>query len=540
MRGQLEIKNKWVSGSFLRRMFLLGVMAPFCWHGSPARAQTGSNSYYVATTGSDSNPGTVSAPVRTIQQAVNLAKPGDTVTVGDGTYGPEGHFTCGTLCSQKGYAAPVVFYNSGTASAPITVTAQNKWGATLDCNLPYGYSGDGTDGVQACDTYFDFQGNASYITIQNFEITRSYWNGANVNGSNNHDIKFIGNHFHDIGNRHYVVPSGTESYGIVGVYAGTGTSNITFDGNMFNNIGRLPTSGQSSTDYNHDHGLYVYNGPYVITNSLFYNNSAGWGIQVSPGTHDTAIRNNTFAYSNPQQDGQIMLWGNNSNIVIQNNLFYKPRNYAIATWQASETNTLIDTNIICCSGIGVIDNAGSGVVMSNQTLNTDPTFVSPSTYDFHLQSTSPAIDGGVAIASITADLDAVPRPQGLGYDLGAYEFPSAGTSTSTSQPAPTPITPTTFDATVSASTVSVSKRQSASVKLTVALVSGPSQAAAFAVSGVPAGLKASWSATACSVSCSSNLRLSVSPKAVAGSWVISLSTTVGGVSQVSNVTVIVY
>ena len=43
-------------------------------------------SYYVAVTGSDSNAGTISAPVRTIQKAVSLARAGDTVLVSPGEY----------------------------------------------------------------------------------------------------------------------------------------------------------------------------------------------------------------------------------------------------------------------------------------------------------------------------------------------------------------------------------------------------------------------------------------------------------------------
>jgi hypothetical protein len=536
MHGRICQKNCTQGLTVFLRVITLSAAMMILQLGGQAGAQS---TLYVATTGSDSNPGTAAAPLLTIQQGVNLAKPGDTVIVEDGTYGPAGHYTCGTTCSQNGYAAPVVFYNSGTASAPITVTAQNKWGAILDCNLPYGYSGDGTDGVKACDAYFDFQGNASYIVIQNFQLTRGYWSGANVNGSSNHNIKFLGNHFHDIGNRHYVVPSGTESFGIVGVYAGTSTSNISFDGNIFNNIGRLPTSGQSATDYNHDHGLYIYNGPYTITNNLFYNNAAGWGIQVSPGTHDTTIQNNTFAYGNPQRDGQIILWGNNSNITIQNNIFYQPRNYAIDTWQASETNTLIDKNIVCCSGIEVIYLVGSGYVISNEAINVDPLFVSPSTFDFHLQSTSPAIDSGAAILSVTTDLDGVLRPQGLGYDVGAYENPVSGaTPPPTTNPPPT-TTETTFTTTASTYSVTLGKHQNATVGLSVALTSGSPQSALFAVSGLPPGVKASWSATSCVVSCASNLRLWTSGRATTGTQVITLTSTVGGTSESANVTLTV-
>jgi hypothetical protein len=45
--------------------------------------------------------------------------------------------------------------------------------------------------------------------------------------------------------------------------------------------------------------------------------------------------------------------------------------------------------------------------------------------DFHLQSDSPAIDAGLSIPSLLSDFDGVPRPQGLAYDIGAYEFASA-------------------------------------------------------------------------------------------------------------------
>ena len=42
--------------------------------------------FHVAPAGDDSNPGTRSAPLRTIQRAANLAQPGDVVTVHEGLY----------------------------------------------------------------------------------------------------------------------------------------------------------------------------------------------------------------------------------------------------------------------------------------------------------------------------------------------------------------------------------------------------------------------------------------------------------------------
>ncbi len=63
---------------------------------------SGGQTYYVATTGQDSNPGTESAPFRTIQQAANVAQPGDTVLVHQGVY-----------------RETVTPAHSGTATAPI-------------------------------------------------------------------------------------------------------------------------------------------------------------------------------------------------------------------------------------------------------------------------------------------------------------------------------------------------------------------------------------------------------------------------------------
>jgi hypothetical protein len=64
-----------------------------CTGGTPVTTQscayippTTNNTYYVATTGNDTNPGTQSQPWRTIQHAADTAQAGDTVIVKAGTY----------------------------------------------------------------------------------------------------------------------------------------------------------------------------------------------------------------------------------------------------------------------------------------------------------------------------------------------------------------------------------------------------------------------------------------------------------------------
>jgi hypothetical protein len=80
---------------------------------------------------------------------------------------------------------------------------------------------------------------------------------------------------------------------------------------------------------------------------------------------------------------------------------------------------------------------------SGDLLNINPQFVTPSNNDFHLMSTSPAIGAAIDVG-LTTDHDGNARPQGLGFDIGAYQFGSAGSSpTPTPTPSPTPsISPT--------------------------------------------------------------------------------------------------
>lgn len=89
------------------------------------------------------------------------------------------------------------------------------------------------------------------------------------------------------------------------------------------------------------------------------------------------------------------------------------------------------TSGFACSLITGISNAffGNGAAPGcvTNSLNVDPKFVNISTPDLHLQTGSPMIDAGVAIPGLMRDQDGVPRPQGAGYDMGAYEYFSGST-----------------------------------------------------------------------------------------------------------------
>jgi predicted outer membrane repeat protein len=61
-------------------------------------------------------------------------------------------------------------------------------------------------------------------------------------------------------------------------------------------------------------------------------------------------------------------------------------------------------------------NTGAHVYVGN------PAFVNPGTDDYHLTSTSAAIDRGVDVG-VYDDIEGQPRPMRFGFDIGAYELP---------------------------------------------------------------------------------------------------------------------
>jgi parallel beta-helix repeat protein len=143
-------------------------------------------------------------------------------------------------------------------------------------------------------------------------------------------------------------------------------------------------------NYAHDNGkrgLYIGSGDgNQAYNNIIVDNNGGISIR---GRH-TKIFNNTV-YNNA---GDGMDVGPGVIAVIRNNIIY---NNGRAIWNQSNDAT-IDHN-----------------------LTSDPLFVDPASHDFTLQAASPAIDAGLTLSEVRYDYEKVPRPQGGGYDIGAYE-----------------------------------------------------------------------------------------------------------------------
>jgi hypothetical protein len=343
--------------------------------------------YYVATDGSDANPGTIDRPFRRIQKAVDVVAPGDTIVVRDGVYGPFG---------SRADQMPVYITSSGTANAPITMRAEHKWAATLDCQL-------------ACHSYVNFAAGSAYWILQDFEITAGISAGVWAN-SNTHDVLVRGNHIHDIGRLNT-----RTQYGIVGAYTGHAASNLTFDANLIHDIGRT-----NADIVNHDQGLYIQGSTNVtITNNIFYNMQRGWAVQLSTGPKNVLIANNTFAFANPYRDGQIVFDGDVSNVTIRANIFYRTTGIAVSNAGGNQTNCTIDNNAIH-GAAGVTDAAGCRIA-NNRFF--DPGFVNAASapYDFHLKANSPTVRNTEGVPVTAQDFDGNAR-SATGDDFGAYSL----------------------------------------------------------------------------------------------------------------------
>lgn len=143
--------------------------------------------YYVASSGSDSNPGTIDEPFRTIQKGVNNTNAGDTTYVRGGTY-----------------HEAITISKSGTSSSPIIIAGYPGERPVIDgeYTLPTGtaYDTDPRTGNEFVYTpLVMISGN--YVKFDGFEIKRSRGRGIQtwINYSvHAHHIEIKNNDIHHI------------------------------------------------------------------------------------------------------------------------------------------------------------------------------------------------------------------------------------------------------------------------------------------------------------------------------------------------------
>lgn len=122
---------------------------------------------------------------------------------------------------------------------------------------------------------------------------------------------------------------------------------------------------------------------------------------------------------------------------FENNIIFDTKNYP---WSYSNSDNIkiptISSNNIFYNGGD--DNPASPPSWDTNPITSNPLFVNPSSNNFSLQSTSPAINAGSSLVSsiVSKDFFGLSRPQGTGYDIGAYEYDENTPSDSTAPSVP--------------------------------------------------------------------------------------------------------
>ena len=426
------------------------------------------NSYYVAKTGDDSNPGSEAQPWLSIQKAANTLVAGDTVYIKAGTYNER-----------------VVPQNSGSPNNYITYAAYPGETVTID--------GTGVD-LPEWTALFDITGKA-YIKVSGLRVTNARVNPHNlgiqsdtsshiiieknyVSNTNDSGIGIWSSSDVTVDENEVERPcqaewnegisvGGTDVFEVKnnlvhhgpkeGICIKDGSSNGKVFGNEVHHTARVGFYVDAQDE--HTYGIEVYGNVShdcvengfalasevggLLENIKVYNNVAynnGWcGLQVTSccvATHPMSniqIVNNTF-YNNGVQWGGGLYIENPSaqGVVIRNNLCSQNLTFQIAVNQdVPVAHYSADHNLID----GFRDD--SAEIRGTDYVEGDPQFVNASEADFHLQESSPAIDKGSPLDAPVNDYEGNIRPQGAGYDIGAYEH-GAGPPTETVSKPSTP------------------------------------------------------------------------------------------------------
>jgi len=170
---------------------------------------------------------------------------------------------------------------------------------------------------------------------------------------------------------------------------------------------------------------------------LISNTAIRWGGGVMVGNALDAV-NTLFAGNQAVQYGAALELEGNRHTLRHVTIAHPTQGSGPAIMAAHGTTNITDT-IVASYTIGIshtgsilnadynlfftaipTQTAGGTLNWGAHNLNANPRFVNPAAGNYHLAAGSPAIDTGTN-AGVTTDLDGVTRPQGNGYDIGAYE-----------------------------------------------------------------------------------------------------------------------
>jgi hypothetical protein len=340
----------------------------------PARLpESTGQTFYVSPTGSDSNPGTLAAPWRTIQKAVNTLSPGQKAQIRAGTYDENVN----------------IYGRSGTATAPITIEA---------------YPGEKPIIGTGARRPIEVQSNSSYFRFRGLIFEKSPYESGG-------QIDVYGHHI-EISNNEIRNGKGK------GVYTDESSHHVHIIGNWIHHNATIGGGQQ-------DHGIYLQGSDHFVANNVIHDHPDGFGIQVYDLNHRSIIVNNTITHSG---HSGIVVGGSGGvdNITIRNNILAYNSRYGVQRDSTCPTsNVLVDHNVIYGNGSGTVQTGCSAINTSGGNITSNPLLVNVTNRDLSIQSTSPAI--GATMINYSMPSDYLGRVRDSQPDIGAYEYSSGST-----------------------------------------------------------------------------------------------------------------
>jgi hypothetical protein len=423
------------------------------------------NIYFAQVAGhDDTGNGSWSNPWRTIPKAASSLAPGDMAYIGNGV----------DQTAETEFSAAVNLGTNGTPGNPKALivypgAASNVGNSTIERAF-WVWNGDtGSYSVHWVIAGFTVTtGQVGLPAQTGFRIVGNYVTAPQGNGMDG-AIDAVGNDLYILGNELENIGSANCSKLYHAIY---------LKGVRQDNPPRAPTESnrQVAWNYVHDnqsnrainvyseqpysafierhrihdnvivnqHGDGIMLGYYVTGDNWVYNNlvvNAGlgpeWsddasyhtGVRIGTG-HEAVTQTTVYVYHNTlygngwagavyaEESGSLLIHqaalAYSTTVYLSNNMIYSTGE----PYLAGESASLPAGNYRNCWY-----GAGSPPSWDTTAINADPDFVSASTFDFQLRAASPCVDEGVNVSSIVSrDLLGVTRPQGLAFDIGAYEF----------------------------------------------------------------------------------------------------------------------
>jgi hypothetical protein len=186
--------------------------------------------------------------------------------------------------------------------------------------------------------------------------------------------------------------------------------NILIHSNFIKSDGSHDLRGPTMSNVLPDSTLYFYNN--VVANIGYFS-----GFNLVNGT--AYIYNNTFY--NVGGTGVLSLKDDNEqHMVIKNNIMWSDGTVPYVDF-GTYSDEYADWSNVTISN-NVYYKSGDGPTQDPYAINTDPLFVDSATNNFKLQPSSQAKDVGVSLSMLPHDRENIARPQGNGWDIGAFEY----------------------------------------------------------------------------------------------------------------------